>query len=410
MKKIARSVVAASAAGALGLGLVLIGGVAPASAGTGTEVFTTTGSTAFVVPAGVTLIQVIALGGSGGGLSTVDPSLKGGAGALITADLPVTPGATYHVHVGGNGAVTTGGANGGGAGGNSHGGGGGGGATDFRSAGDTLADRLLVAGGGGGLSTYFGGADASLNSGSVNFCFMTGSTAGSQVAGGVASANGCGGGTGTNGALGQGGNAGVAGGGQAAGGGGGGGGLFGGGGGNAYAGGAGGSSFWEPTATNTSSVTGTFGQAPAVRIFWDLTGATVGVTTSAPKILADGASTAVITATVLDASNNKVPGDTVTITSNDPGQVVSAVTDNGDGTYTATVTSSTTIHVTTLTATDTSVQSDPSGIVTVSQVASLAETGVDAWPALGVAGLLVLVGMLFVFSRRGRRSNGTEAS
>jgi LPXTG-motif cell wall-anchored protein len=409
MKKFTRSVVAASAAGALGLGLVLVGGVAPASAGTGTEVFTTTGSTAFVVPAGVTLIHVIALGGSGGGLSTFDPSLKGGEGALISADLPVTPGATYHVHVGGNGAVTTGGANGGGAGGNSNGGGGGGGASDLRSAGDTLADRILVAGGGGGLSTYFGGADASQNSGSVNFCFMTGSTAGSQVAGGVASANGCGGGTGTNGALGQGGNAGVAGGVQAAGGGGGGGGLFGGGGGNAYAGGAGGSSFWEPTATNTSSVTGTFGQAPAVRIFWNLTGASVGVTTSAPKILADGASTAIITATVRDASANKVPGDTVTITSNDPAQVVGAVTDNGDGTYSATVTSSTTIHITTLTATDTSAPGDPAGTVAVSQVASLAETGVDPWPTTGIAALLMAAGVLLVVARR-RRQDGTKAA
>jgi hypothetical protein len=407
MKNLKRSLVAASAAGALGLGLVLAGGIAPASAGTVTDQFTAPGSTAFVVPPGVTLLHVIALGGSGGGLSTFDPTYKGGAAALISADIPVVPGATYHVHVGGNGGVTTGGANGGGTGGNSNGGGGGGGASDLRTSGDALTDRILVAGGGGGLSTYFPGADANSNSDSVNFCISTGSTAGTQVAGGVASLNGCGGSVGTNGALGQGGNAGVAGGVQAAGGGGGGGGLYGGGGGNAFAGGAGGSSFWELTATNTHSVIGTFGDAPFVRISYDLTGVTVGVTTSATKIVADGTSTAIITATVLDASSNKVPGDVVTITSNDPDQIVSAVTDNGDGTYSATVTSSTTIHTTTLTATDTSAPTDPSGTVTVSQVASLASTGVDPWPATGIAALLVLVGLLLIATRRGRLSDGT---
>jgi hypothetical protein len=403
MKKFTRSVVAASAAGVLGLGLVLVGTVAPASAGTITDLYTVAGTHSFVVPAGVTVIHVRALGGSGGGLSTIDATYKGGAGALISADLTVVPGSTLEAHVGGNGAVTIGGANGGGDGGPINGGGGGGGASDLRTSGDALGDRILVAGGGGGLSTYIPGANAGSNSGSVNFCPTTGSTAGTQIGGGVASSNGCGGTVGNNGGLGQGGAAGFQpnnGGGQASGGGGGGGGLYGGGGGNAYAGGAGGSSFWELTAANTSSVIGTFGAAPYVQISYSLTAATVGVTTSAPKILANGTSTAVITATVLDAFSNKVPGDTVTITSDDPSQVVSAVTDNGDGTYTATVTSSTTVHVTTLTATDTSVRTDPSGTVAVSQVVSLATTGVDPGPGLTLAAILLLAGLALTVVRR----------
>jgi hypothetical protein len=57
-------------------------------------------------------------------------------------------------------------------------------------------------------------------------------------------------------------------------------------------------------------------------------------------ISADGSSTSVATATVTDANGNPVPGDTVAFSAPlDPGVQVGATTDNGDGTYSATLTS-----------------------------------------------------------------------
>jgi Glycine rich protein len=117
----------------------------------------------FKVPAGVTSIEVTAIGASGG---MGDNGSAGGRGAIVTGDLSVKKGETLYVLVGGVGptggfAPTGGGFNGGG--GSEVAGGGGGGASDVRtssigaepSPGDkaSLESRLIVAAGGGGGSS-----------------------------------------------------------------------------------------------------------------------------------------------------------------------------------------------------------------------------------------------------------------
>jgi hypothetical protein len=136
----------------------------------------------FVVPAGVTTVDVDAVGGHGGDLP---PNYRGGAaGHVSVTAFSVTPGATFYVEVGGNGSgagcgthQAAGGWNGGGWSGYAPLAGGctasgaaqfpgfsGGGATDLRTA--TLGSgtpltgvratdpRLLVAGGGGGSADW----------------------------------------------------------------------------------------------------------------------------------------------------------------------------------------------------------------------------------------------------------------
>jgi hypothetical protein len=117
----------------------------------------TDGEQTYVVPAGVTEVQVFAVGAKGGADLGPSPA-PGGVGATATADLPVVAGQTLYVEVGGNGSCS-GGFNGGGASPGACGGGGG--ASDVRSCSstgspacaagaDSLSSRLLVAGGGGG--------------------------------------------------------------------------------------------------------------------------------------------------------------------------------------------------------------------------------------------------------------------
>jgi uncharacterized repeat protein (TIGR02543 family) len=117
----------------------------------------------FVVPAGVKKIHVDAVGGKGGaGFSDSTGRIiggLGGAGAHVAADVPVVPGSTLFVVVGGNGL--DGGSPGEGGvwngGGDALVGGEGGGATDLRSipGSDTasLDSRIIVAAGGGGGGT-----------------------------------------------------------------------------------------------------------------------------------------------------------------------------------------------------------------------------------------------------------------
>src|SRR5437870_5583615 len=78
----------------------------------------------FTVPAGVTSIHVVVVGGHGanGGSNTCGsfcgaPGGSGGSGDNVTADLPVTPGGTLTVTVGANGNGRTGGFRDGGTGG-----------------------------------------------------------------------------------------------------------------------------------------------------------------------------------------------------------------------------------------------------------------------------------------------------
>ncbi len=113
-----------------------------------TQTFAYTGAEqTFTVPAGVFVVQVLAIGGHGGSAGA-----SGGAGAQVSGDLSVTPGETLYVEVGGNGATGSGGWNGGGKASGSAGGGGG--ASDVRTSPFTIGlspdDRIIVAGGGGG--------------------------------------------------------------------------------------------------------------------------------------------------------------------------------------------------------------------------------------------------------------------
>jgi hypothetical protein len=70
--------------------------------------------------------------------------------------------------------------------------------------------------------------------------------------------------------------------------------------------------------------------------------AKVTVALSPASILADGSSESTVTATVTDASGTRVPGDTVMVFASDKGIAFSPnpARDNGDGTYTSTLTSS----------------------------------------------------------------------
>ena len=95
----------------------------------------------------------------------------------------------------------------------------------------------------------------------------------------------------------------------------------------------------------------------------------VGVALSPASIPADGSSTSVVTATVSDADGVPVDGEDVAFTSTDPGQRIGAVTDNGNGTYTATVTASTRVGGATITATDISTDPDLAGSAGLGQSA-----------------------------------------
>lgn len=271
----------------LALGLFAPGGAQAATVSQTYQSATDTGTTAtFVVPAGVTSVQVQAVGGKGGddaahidtfGIS--DPLRTGGFGALLSATLPVTPGETLYVYVAGNGiaaqssgAVAAGGANGGGssgAGASAGGGaGGGGGASDVRtvpapasgSQTVSLNSRLLVAGGGGGAADASdGGSPGNGDGGAAGqpgsaYAFATTAQPGTANPDGSGTGGAAGSPSpGTAGSLGLGGNGGTD---CCYDGAGGGAGLYGGGGGASYYGqsGAGGSSWVESAATSASAV------------------------------------------------------------------------------------------------------------------------------------------------------------
>lgn len=127
---------------------------------------------AFTVPEEVTELIVELWGAWGGNGIAGNPGLdRGGAPAYIKGTIACTPGDTYYIFVGGNGAdgsgsntaAAAGGFNGGGAGGvvlssgyAQSAGGGGGGASDIRHGGTALSNRLMVAGGGGGAGGTYG--------------------------------------------------------------------------------------------------------------------------------------------------------------------------------------------------------------------------------------------------------------
>ena len=219
----------------------------------------TGGVQTFTVPAGVTELQIDAYGAQGGNTyGTTGPGL----GGRVQSSLSVSPGQIIHIYVGGVGQSSggyggqlQGGWNGGGSGTSTGQGGGGGGATDIRTGGTSLNDRVLVAGGAGGkgivcsqsgLKPHGGG----LTGGNGSYC-TSGSgelrrgRGGSQTGGGRPGCWYGGSGCGTWGSLGQGGTGGSVSGNGAAGGGGG--GYYGGGGGTYRGDGGGGSSYTSPS-------------------------------------------------------------------------------------------------------------------------------------------------------------------
>lgn len=250
----------------------------------------------FKVPAGVKFITVVARGAGGAPAPYGDYDKTHGRGGRVHAVVPVRPGETLYVFVGGEGSGEIGvgsggtGFNGGAAGGlyPSCGrsgykcyGSGGGGASDVREN-IQLVNRIIVAGGGGGAGTdgvpggggggRIGGAGGS---GNGSYTAGGGGDGGTQTQGGVGGAGEVGeygnGGSGSPGIFGEGGSGGQAGysgscgsscdGGGA--GGGGGGGYYGGGGGGGgnagvtdqyigglSGGGGGGSSYAESSAKN----------------------------------------------------------------------------------------------------------------------------------------------------------------
>ncbi|QLH82455.1 glycine-rich protein [Halosimplex pelagicum] len=226
-----------------------------------TETFDTVGSHTWTVPDNVAQVTIRVWGAS-------TASAEGGR---AEATFDVTGISTLYPYVGGEGGTDNGpgGFNGGGAGGSGtqSTGNDGGGATDVRRGGETLSDRLIVAGGAGGWGSYTtrdpghgGGANQNGQEGEEGAGTIggEGGTLSSGGAGGTASAV-----DGEDGSLGQGG-AGASTDTNGSAGGGGGGGYYGGGGGGVGAAsddesggpGGGGSGWVASSGTNVSGSTG----------------------------------------------------------------------------------------------------------------------------------------------------------
>ena len=96
--------------------------------------------------------------------------------------------------------------------------------------------------------------------------------------------------------------------------------------------------------------------------------ATVTVQLNPSSIAVNGTSTTTATATVTDAQGHPLPTETVVFTSSDPVEKLSATTHAvGTNTYTATITSPSTVGTATITATDTSVTPNVFGTQTLTQ-------------------------------------------
>ncbi|WP_428151080.1 IPTL-CTERM sorting domain-containing protein [Brevundimonas sp.] len=149
----------------------------------------------FVVPAGVTSVDIVAQGAQGFDAGAT----LGGRGGRASGTLAVTPGETLTIYVGGqgtaaigNGVIMGGGFNGGGNG-VSNGNvptwvGGGGGASDVRQGGTALANRKIVAAGGGGATangTSGGNGGGLVGSNGAVCCGGSVGTGGTQSAGGT---------------------------------------------------------------------------------------------------------------------------------------------------------------------------------------------------------------------------------
>ena len=153
------------------------------------------------------------------------------------------------------------------------------------------------------------------------------------------------------------------------------------------------------TCTLTADQAGdaTYSAAPTVTRSFAVTAAvatTLDLAVDPTRVDADGSSTATATATVLDGFDNPLPGQTVTFTADDPDVTVGDVTDEGDGTYSATVTASTTAHEVTLTAT--SGEATDTATLTLTAVATSVDVDVapTSVPADGSSTATVIVTVL----------------
>ena len=156
--------------------------------------YTSVGSTTFQVPAGVTAIDLLAVGAGGGGANTGGSSGGGGGGQVKwSLGLAVTPTASYAVTVGGGGSSTDGG---------SYSNGGTGGDSVFGSG----ISEVRASGGQGGQASTGGSSAANSSWASPPFPVAGGSGNGATNGGGGGGAGTAAvGGTGTAGAPGAGG-------------------------------------------------------------------------------------------------------------------------------------------------------------------------------------------------------------
>jgi hypothetical protein len=102
---------------------------------------------------------------------------------------------------------------------------------------------------------------------------------------------------------------------------------------------------------------------------WPVDSLTVAL--SPTSVTANGTAATQATATVT-ADGNPVAGDPITFTSSDTGEKIGAVTDNNNGTYTATITSSTAVGSPTITASDAAVAPSAVGTAALTQTAGAA--------------------------------------
>ena len=106
------------------------------------------------------------------------------------------------------------------------------------------------------------------------------------------------------------------------------------------------------TATDSTSLVSGVDLTGSASLIQTGPAATITLVLNPTSIIANGTSTTTATATVKDAGGNLLPSETVAFKSSDTGDKVGATTNAGSGTYTAVITSSTTVGTPTITATD----------------------------------------------------------
>jgi hypothetical protein len=103
--------------------------------------------------------------------------------------------------------------------------------------------------------------------------------------------------------------------------------------------------------------------------------AAVSVSLSPASIAPDGQSRSTVTATVVNAEGSRLAGERVSFSSSDSGETIGPVSDDGDGTYTATIVGSTTPGQAAIAATDGSGPPVSGQASLTQEVASAGQTG-----------------------------------